>query len=87
MAFPQVTQGGKAGSSLYSAVTMLPNSSLLNKIVIKCQFFFISLYLKHISVLLVSDISLILVLPCLEVARGSLFVNVFCCNRMTQNEF
>lgn len=35
MAFPQVTHGGKAWSSLCLAVIMLPNSSLLNKIVIK----------------------------------------------------
>lgn len=85
MAFPQVTQGGKAWSSL--AVIMLPNSSLLNKIVIKCQFFLIALYFKNISVLLVSDISLILALPCMEVSKDCLSVNVFCCNRMTQNEF
>lgn len=87
MAFPQVTHGGKAWSSLCLAVIMLPNSSLLNKIVIKCQFFLIALYFKNISVLLVSDTSLILVLSCMEVSKDFLFVNVFCCNRMTQKEF
>lgn len=87
MALPQVTQGGKAWSSLYLAVIMLPNNSLLNKIVIKCQFFLMALYFKNIPVLFVSDTSLILVLPCMEVSKDSLFANVFCWNRMTQNEF
>lgn len=84
MAFPPVTQDGKACSGLYLAVIVLPNSSLLNKIVIKCQFFLTALYFKNISVLPVSDTSLSLV-PCMEVAKDFLFVNVFCCNRVTQN--
>jgi len=51
MSFPQVTQRGKACSGLYPDVIMFPNSSLLNEIVIKCQFFLIALYFKRISVL------------------------------------
>lgn len=46
-----MTQCGKACSGLYSDVLMLPNSSLLHKIIIKCLFFLIALYVKYTSVL------------------------------------
>lgn len=86
MAFSQVTQCGKACSGLYPHVIMLSNGSLVNKIVIKCQFSLTALYFKYISVLTCVRHQPYPSPPLHRGCQTFSFVNVLCYNRMTQDQ-